>query len=241
VIRITDQEQKVRAVIVNYACHPVVLGPQNSKLSADYPGVMREIVESEFGSECMCIFIQGAAGDINPLILARGDNRENDFTYVKRQGELLAIEVKRALSFIKDTQGISDSVSIASKESQFHNRWKPAEQFTMGATTLLINDNIGILTMPGEPFHHFQIDFRNRAGLKHAYLFGYCCDGPYAWPSYLPDVESAARGGYGASDKTEAEVGAGERLLIDGLIQLYTLQGRLKKTPRLHTYEKNPE
>ena len=33
--------------------------------------------------------------------------------------------------------------------------------------------------------------------MPHASLFGYCCDGPYAWPSYLPDLESAARGGYG--------------------------------------------
>ncbi|HUP79547.1 MAG TPA: neutral/alkaline non-lysosomal ceramidase N-terminal domain-containing protein, partial [Pirellula sp.] len=49
VIRLTDEQQKIRAVIVNYACHPVVLGPRNLQISADYPGVMRKIVESDLG------------------------------------------------------------------------------------------------------------------------------------------------------------------------------------------------
>ena len=110
----------------------------------------------------------------------------------------------------------------------------------MTADSLLINNEIGIFTMPGEPFHLFQVDFRNRSGLKHAYLFGYCCDGPYAWPSYLPDLQSAARGGYGASDTTLAEVGAGEWLVNAALVQLHSLQGRLKLAPQRHTFENEP-
>ena len=52
-----------------------------------------------------------------------------------------------------------------------------------------------------------------------------------------PDLLSAARGGYGASDTTVAEVGAGERLVNEGLVQLFTLQGRLKPAPQRHTFE----
>ena len=73
--------------------------------------------------------------------------------------------------------------------------------------------------------------------MPHAFLFGYCCDGPYAWPSYLPDIVSAARGGYGASDTTRAAGGTGERLVNEGLTQLFTLQGRLKSKPQRHTFE----
>ena len=67
VIRVSDDQDVVRAVIVNYACHPVVLGPKNQKISADYPGVMRRLVEERVGSDAMCLFIQGCCGDINPL------------------------------------------------------------------------------------------------------------------------------------------------------------------------------
>ena len=50
----------------------------------------------------------------------------------------------------------------------------------------------------------------------------------------LPDLASAARGGYGASDTTRAEVGAGERLVNAGLVRLLTLRGRLKAEPSRH-------
>jgi hypothetical protein len=85
-----------------------------------------------------------------------------------------------------------------------------------------------------------QADCRNRSGIEHSLLFGYCGNGPYDWPRYLPDLLSAARGGYGASDTTLAEVAAGERLVREGLAQLFKLQGRLKSAPRRHTFEGDP-
>lgn len=237
VIRVTDEDQTTRAVIVNYACHPVVLGPRNRKISADFPGVMREIVEQHCGNDCLCVFIQGAGGDINPLMMARGDDRERDFDVVQVMGRLLADEVQKTLATTADVPGVSQSFSVASTETTFRSRWDPEQEVAAGVTTLLINEDIGIMTMPGEPFHHFQVDFRSRANLPHAYLFGYCCNGPYDWTRYMPDILSAARGGYGASDTTVAEVGAGERLVNLGLVQLLTLQGRLKATPQRHPFE----
>jgi hypothetical protein len=94
---------------------------------------MRQIVESELGDGCMCFFIQGGGGDINPLIMARGETREKDFDDVKKVGELLAVEVKRALAFVKDTDGVSASLATASREVQLRNRWKPEEALTLGA------------------------------------------------------------------------------------------------------------
>jgi hypothetical protein len=237
VIRVTDEQQKVRAVLVNYACHPVVLGPRNRKISADYPGVMREIVERSFGEDCMCIFVQGAGGDINPLMMARGDDRAQDFEVVQVMGESLAEEVQRAISFIKDVPGVTSSFASSSSVTRFRNRWDPDQELELGVTTLLINDEIAVITLPGEPFHHFQVDFRRKSNVKHSFLFGYCCNGSYDWPRYLPDLLSAARGGYGASDTTLAEVGAGERLVNEGLVQLFKLQGRLKSKAQRHTFD----
>jgi hypothetical protein len=237
VIRVTDEQQKVRAVLVNYACHPVVLGPRNRKISADYPGVMREVIERSFGDDCTCIFIQGSGGDINPLMMARGDDRDKDFEVVQAMGESLAEEVERALSFIKDVPGVSNSIVNSSLATRVRNRWEADQDLELGVTTLLLNDEIAIITLPGEPFHQFGVDFRSKSNVKHSFLFGYCCNGPYEWPRYLPDLLSAARGGYGASDTTLAEVGAGERLVNEGLVQLFKLQGRLKPKPQRHTFD----
>jgi hypothetical protein len=241
VIRITDDQSVVRAVLVHYACHPVVLGPRNRKISADYPGVMRQLVEERCGDSATCFFIQGGAGDINPLIMARGQDREGDFEQVSRVGQLLAKEVIDVLNEMESQPGESEQLVCSSTTFSVRNRFNPEESLELGVATLLINGEIGVVTMPGEPFHKFQVDFRRQAGLDHAYLFGYCCNGPYSWPSYIPDIASAARGGYGASDTTRAEVGAGERLVNQGLAQLFSLQGRLKSAPQRHTFEQPPE
>ncbi len=50
--------------VVNYACHPTTLAWQNTLISPDYVGAMREVIERETGSPCL--FLQGASGDLGP-------------------------------------------------------------------------------------------------------------------------------------------------------------------------------
>lgn len=234
VLRISDAQDQVRAVLVNYACHAVVLGPQNRKISADYPGALRRLVEQQLPAGAMCVFVQGCGADINPLRMARGDDRAPDFEVVEQVGAELAASVLAALEHLKAQPGHAQKLAVAQSMLDVSGRFDKERRATLGVTTLLLNDDIGIMTMPGEPFHRYQVDFRQKAGLPHAMVFGYCCNGPYDWPGYLPDIESAAYGGYGASDTTHVEVGAGERLVLKALEQLYTLQGRLRPAPVRH-------
>ena len=231
VIRIKDEHGAVRAVLVHYACHPVVLGPKNTIISADYPGVMSEIVEKTIGSGASCLFIQGAGGDINPLFLARGLNSEENFAMVRKMGELLAKEVLETLDSMDKGSGKSEQLRAIAGTMETPHRWEAGKKLALGVTSLLVNSEIGIVSIPGEPFHRHQKDLRARAELPHAYLFGYTDNGFHDWPDYLPDIQSAAHAGYGASDTTSPAVGAGEQLVNLGLIQLYTLQGMLRDKP----------
>ena len=231
VIRI-DDEGKTRAVIICYACHPVVLGPRNTNISGDYPGVTMKRIEGRLGEDAMCIFIQGCCGDINPLFLGRTGGSEEDFKLVRQAGNLLAKEVEEVLEEMKGKPGKSSELKILSEVLTFKHRWQPEETLKLGVASLLINGEIGIVTLPGEPFHIYQRYLREAADLPHAYVFGYADSGYHGWPGYyLPDIKSAAYGGYGASDTTTPEVGAGERLLNRGLIELYTMRGMLKDKP----------
>ena len=63
--RVADSSGRIRATIVNYACHPVSLGGGNRLLSPDYIGAMREIVERDTGG-ATCVFMHGASGDLTP-------------------------------------------------------------------------------------------------------------------------------------------------------------------------------
>ena len=64
VARVTGERDEPIATFVNYACHPTTLAWQNTLISPDYPGAMREVVERETGAPCL--FLQGASGDLGP-------------------------------------------------------------------------------------------------------------------------------------------------------------------------------
>src|SRR2546426_47944 len=63
--RLDGEDGSPLATIVGFACHPVCQGGRMALLSADFPGRMRAAAEGLTGSPCL--FIQGAAGNINPV------------------------------------------------------------------------------------------------------------------------------------------------------------------------------
>ncbi|MCE9605664.1 MAG: hypothetical protein K8U03_12290 [Planctomycetia bacterium] len=67
-LTLVDNEGKPGRTIgtlVNYACHPTTLAWQNTLVSPDYIGALRETVEGATGA-APCFFIQGASGDLGP-------------------------------------------------------------------------------------------------------------------------------------------------------------------------------
>jgi neutral ceramidase len=68
VLRVDDAlSGKPLAVLLSYACHPVVLGP-NSEISADYVGYTLNFLERSLGAGALALFANGAQGDMNPII-----------------------------------------------------------------------------------------------------------------------------------------------------------------------------
>jgi len=76
VLRIDDIDGKPLAVITNYPAHPVVMGYHTYLLSADYPGVVRRIVEGATGATCL--FLTGAAGNQAALSFLQSDWGEQE-------------------------------------------------------------------------------------------------------------------------------------------------------------------
>jgi neutral ceramidase len=64
VLQVINAENEIIATLVNYACHPVVMGPLNRLASADWVGAMRQTVENKIPG--LCLFIQGTTADLNP-------------------------------------------------------------------------------------------------------------------------------------------------------------------------------
>jgi hypothetical protein len=78
------------ADVVNYACHPTTLAWDNTLISPDYVGALREAVERHSGAPCL--FLQGASGDLGPR-----DGFVGDPAVADRNGRQLAFAALAAL------------------------------------------------------------------------------------------------------------------------------------------------
>jgi hypothetical protein len=52
-------------VLVNHACHPTVLGPDNLLMTGDFPAFTIERVERALGAQSFALFVNGAQGNIS--------------------------------------------------------------------------------------------------------------------------------------------------------------------------------
>lgn len=229
ILRVDDRAGQPKAILTHYATHSVVLGSTNCKYSADYPGVLQSTVEAAFpGAQAM--FVQGAAGDINPLFMARSGRENDDFAVVRKFGELIAgavIPVARRVA----TAPWSGPIRHTTETLRFSERWEKAKSVDVGLTTVLIGREVALAALPGEPLHRLQTRWKQEADVPHAFFYGYTDSTGVTWPGYLPDLRSAAYGGYGADVTTRIEIGAGERLVQQHLIHLYGLRGLWRDQP----------
>ncbi len=85
-----ESDRGPELVMVNYACHPVILQVWD-QVSADYVGAVCRHVEEGIGANCM--FLMGACGDINPI---KADSR--DYADSDAMGRVIADKVLRLVA-----------------------------------------------------------------------------------------------------------------------------------------------
>jgi len=251
VLRVDTASGRPLAILVNYACHAVIFGASNLRYSADFPGVVTRTTEKAFNNQPLCFFLQGACGDINPYFATTAEE-EDPVKRCQWTGELLGQEAARVASSIPTKAGPDSRLDIGEELLSFKLRWDRAKlresvlkligpkafenyapsiknEYHLPVTTLLINRQIAFMSMPGEPFVDFQVDWRNRCPVRDSFFLGYA-NGYYG---YFPTIQAASEGGYGASDPvTWIETGAGERMVDRAVVKVYELLGKLVDNPR---------
>ena len=66
ILKIERHDGTPLAVVYNFACHPI-MNPPSKGNSADFPGFSSALIEETLGHGAMAFFVQGCAGDINPI------------------------------------------------------------------------------------------------------------------------------------------------------------------------------
>lgn len=216
VVRLETPEGKPIANLVNFACHPVVLGPENLEISADYVGVLTRTVEEALGGQCM--FLQGAAGDINPF-WDKTPPSEGAFEQMEKMGTTLgqeAIRVSKTIDQFVSDPHISMRTEIIPLASR-RDRDRVEQTVAAEINTVLIGREIALATFPGEFFVEHGLWLKAHSKFPHTLFVGYTND----QLGYFPTIKATTEGGYGAATATRVEVGAGERLVRRAMVNLY--------------------
>jgi len=255
-IRIDRADGSPLAVLFHYACHPVVLGPDNYQYSADYVGTAAALVEKELQTKCL--FLQGGCGDINPY-MDKTPLDQQGVAVMRAMGHELGTLLVKTAQRTKTEPAAHPALQFEARVVPTRVRWDLSDPQVRSVlskaygprfdnylaktvvdntlpcqlTTLLVNDQIALVGMPGELFVEFQLGLKQRSPVKGTFLVGYT-GGYYG---YFPTLAEAAAGAYGGKTATYAAVGAGERLTDEALITLYHMRGQLHDVPRAEDFE----
>jgi neutral ceramidase len=245
VLRFDDEAGKPIAVLVNFAAHPVMTDPKVLKYSADYPGYLKNKVESELSTKC--VFMQGASGDMST-------NAGSGPRGPKGFGETLADHAVKLARSVKTETPKDPSVKGTFESFRFKTRvnlnnplvsavyaasFFPeisrcyVREFKEGLdaelNTVVLNGEVALVGGSGEFFCNHANRLKARSYLPLTLFFGYC----NGHGMYFPTIEAASEGGYGADPGVSfAELGAGERMMNKALVNIYRMVGKFSKDPK---------
>lgn len=240
VLRVEDESGKPIAHAVNFAAHATLRDSKEMKFSADYPGVLAELIEKETAAPCL--FLQGAAGDLSANPSAEGDadafGRQLGREALALAKTIRCTAIKPALKTIEEDFTFKPRIDLSNPfvRLALERAFFPAlvafyeREYRQGVrphlTLALLEERIGFVGVSGEFFCGHALSLKRRARLEHLFFLGYCND----YQQYFPTIEAASEGGYGTEPPVSpAETGAGERIMDRALIHLYQMRGRLDR------------
>jgi len=100
ILRLDRKNGQPLALVYNFACHPI-LGIPSGGNTADLVGFASKVIEDNLGEGAVAFFVQGCAGDINPIVY-KGVGSPRD---AETLGNLLGLSTLKAARKIQSRDG----------------------------------------------------------------------------------------------------------------------------------------
>lgn len=223
------------AVLMHAVCHTNVLRAENTRLSSDFPGVARQLVERTFG-RTQTLFIQGATGDVRANLPGTGtqveDFRSGDEADLQWAGLDLGAAALRAASRLVVREELARRPSEYRIQCQNQTVYLPARaDLAKRASWKKIASEDGktvrcdlqalrigeflFLGIPGEPMVDYGLQVEKAlAGRAKIFVTGYA-NGSIG---YVVTAQSFQ--GMGYEPENSPLSAAAEKPLVDALVQL---------------------
>ena len=237
VARFDALDGRVLGTLVNFTCHPNLHDRIRLKTwSADFPGVIAEQMAQAYGEQVVCVFTQGASGNVNP-----------NTQFVSNWREKAAVFARAAVAAAKRATPIEGPIAVgyARRDVRVPRRdptdqrqgaiarlgWRP-DAFKPGVArvagmprTLEVPVNaarigpLGIATNAGELFVEWGLSVKKRSPFPHTIVSELTND----WVGYEPTAQGFQHEGYETLVGVNFVSLEGIQMLVDTAVEL--LQG----------------
>ena len=188
VVRFDALDGKMLGTLVNFTCHPCLHDRiKTHTWSADFPGVIAEQMALAYGKQAVCVFTQGASGNITPPVMWTPDWKERSAVFAKAAvdaaKEAIAVEGPVVVDYARRDVDVPRCNAEAQRpEAITRLGWRP-ESFegaknTAAAMPRMLNVPVSaarigpfaIATNAGELFVEWGISVKKRSPFPHTVL-----------------------------------------------------------------------
>jgi hypothetical protein len=187
VLRLDKADGSPWAVLVNYTAHGTFVGARDMLVSGEWAGSMQRTVEDLFGGGVVCLYANGAEGDISPQGRSGGSDYEQAWNYGRQVGiaawrlakdlpaeNISRFAVESEWVRLPPRQGAPDFVKIAGAEyhvtqEQLDRMIKLLLPEQAPIYALRVN-GFQMVTFPGEPICELGLavkDMLHKVGIAH--------------------------------------------------------------------------
>ena len=244
VIRVDALSGRPIALLINYAVHAVVMGAENYLVSGDLAGATSRYVENyyrgkpedaprgdagasielrprEITDDMVALWTSGAAGDQNPVSLARG----SDFTMVDSLGKILGEEAVRVASAVPMTDqariwGQQQVVTCPGRKvapgplPRKEYRWEDADPVSIRLSLLEMNE-IALAGVSGEVLTMISEHLKRQSPFSRTVMVTHANGSS----GYIPDDAAFDQISYEITT-SRLKPGCAENAIVNGFLKL---------------------
>jgi neutral ceramidase len=241
-IRLDKEDGSPMALIANYAIHGTVLGPAQTEISGDAPGIVSEYVEQKLGVPLL--FINGAAGNLAPIYSVYPNPKAGHLSQFKvLLGDKILSANKEIVSVRSDVKLFTGSLIIETPRKPNLSWPKDLARYSqtssngnhmvlLPARFLKINEDVAIWSLPVELFCEISNEIRDRSPFPFTFFYGYT----NGWLGYLPTEKEWKHGGY-EIETVSPYTPVVEKHLKEAVLGY--LEGEMKSTPSFQPQSAN--
>jgi len=225
VARFDALDGRVLGTLVNFTCHPALHDRRGRKWSADFPGVIAEQIAQAYGEHVVCVFTQGASGNVNP-----------NAQFVPDWREKAAVFARAAVDAAKRATPIEGPITVgyARRDVRVPRR-DPTDQREGAIARLGWRDPrgaaprsrdvpvsaarigpLGIATNAGELFVEWGLSVKKRSPFPHTIVSELTNE----WIGYEPTAQAFQHEGYEALVGVNFVSLEGIQMLVDTAVEL---------------------